>query len=138
MSKASSLSSRINQLVTNDPTTILDAEVFFSKWGEYPIGYHPPTEPMTFQELKKRMRQQGKRFAERKPSAPPPVVTQITHPDRVMLAANEYHHGTAAWRYEVGMWNCFKASEPLAFMVGKPMAEVQLELSRRGFLYHWI
>lgn len=129
---------QIHSAVNNDPTTIGDAREFFNKWGEYPIGYKPPTRPMTFQELKKKMREQHKRFAKRKPSPPPAVVRVVTHPDRTMLAINEFHLGYATWKYDLGAWTCIKADKCLEFLLRRPQGEAQLELTKRGFSFKWL
>ena len=83
------------------------------------------------------MRRRGKWFSKPKPIVVP-VVKVVTKPPRVMLAANEYHHGTAAWKYELGAWTCFKASDALAFMVKQPVDKAQLEMTRRGFTHVWL
>ncbi len=70
------------------------------------------------------------------PASRPVVV--IRHPDRTMLAENEFYKGRAVWRFEVGCWSCAMADECLSFLLKKSVAAAQLELTRRGFSWEWV
>lgn len=61
----------------------------------------------------------------------------IRHPDKIMLARNEFHSGQSVWKYELGEWVCVQASECLKFLVKLTARDAKLELLRRGFSWRW-
>lgn len=62
----------------------------------------------------------------------------IEHADKVMFAENEFYHGEAVWKFELGTWRCAQANECLKFLLKKDSVSAKLDLIRRGFTWRWI